>query len=109
MYVGQNVQSAPRCATEERPDVGWRGVGRGAVNCYTRAGLAEEAEAGIFRAASVKNRREGTAGADSMHLKRKNRRDARWAHANSKKPRKRGRPPPAKRQPERRPGKPRPR
>ncbi len=58
MYVGQNVQSAPRCATEERPDVGWPGVGRGAVNCYTRAGLAEEAEAGIFRAASVKYRCE---------------------------------------------------
>ena len=31
--------------------VGWAGVGRGPVNCYTRAGLAEEPEPGIFRAA----------------------------------------------------------
>jgi predicted TIM-barrel fold metal-dependent hydrolase len=38
--------------------VGWAGVGRGAVNCYTRAGLAEEAEPGIFRAASAKYRCE---------------------------------------------------
>jgi predicted TIM-barrel fold metal-dependent hydrolase len=36
--------------------VGWAGVGRGAVNCYTRAGIAEEAEPGIFRAASAKHR-----------------------------------------------------
>jgi predicted TIM-barrel fold metal-dependent hydrolase len=36
--------------------VGWEGVGRGPVNCYTRAGLAEEPEPGIFRAASAKYR-----------------------------------------------------
>src|SRR5437762_1219316 len=38
--------------------VGWRGVGRGPVNCYTRAGLDEESEPGIFRAASAKYRCE---------------------------------------------------
>ena len=38
--------------------VGWAGVGRGAVNCYTRAGLAEEVERGIFRAASARHRCE---------------------------------------------------
>ncbi|MFZ2004960.1 MAG: amidohydrolase family protein [Stellaceae bacterium] len=38
--------------------VGWAGVGRGATNCYTRAGIAEEAEPGIFRAASAKHRCE---------------------------------------------------
>ena len=38
--------------------VGWAGVGRGPVNCYTRAGLAEEAEPGIFRAANAKYRCE---------------------------------------------------
>src|SRR5262245_53811496 len=38
--------------------VGWAGVGRGPVNCYTRAGLAEEAELGVFRAASAKYRCE---------------------------------------------------
>jgi len=38
--------------------VGWAGVGRGAVNCYTRAGLDEEAEPGIFRATSAKYRCE---------------------------------------------------
>src|SRR5258705_34642 len=45
---------------EGRPwsGVGWSGVGRGPVNCYTRAGLAEEAEPGIFRAASAKYRCE---------------------------------------------------
>ncbi|MGE5271739.1 MAG: amidohydrolase family protein [Thiohalocapsa sp.] len=36
--------------------VGWRGVGRGPTNCYTRAGLDEEAEPGVFRAASAKYR-----------------------------------------------------
>ncbi len=36
--------------------VGWAGVGRGPVNCYTRAGLAEEPEPGIFRAANAKYR-----------------------------------------------------
>ena len=38
--------------------VGWAGVGRGATNCYTRAGIAEEAEPGIFRAASARHRCE---------------------------------------------------
>ena len=38
--------------------VGWAGVGRGPVNCYTRAGLAEEPEPGIFRAANAKYRCE---------------------------------------------------
>src|SRR5712675_707737 len=36
----------------------WRGVGRGPVNCYTRAGLDEEPEPGIFRAANAKYRCE---------------------------------------------------
>jgi len=45
---------------EGRPwsGVGWRGVGRGPVNCYTRAGLDEEPEPGIFRAANAKYRCE---------------------------------------------------
>jgi predicted TIM-barrel fold metal-dependent hydrolase len=38
--------------------VGWAGTGRGAVNCYTRHGIPEEAEPGIFRAASAKYRCE---------------------------------------------------
>src|SRR5246127_2306859 len=38
--------------------VGWAGVGRGPVNCYTRAGLAEEPEPGIFRAAHAQYRCE---------------------------------------------------
>jgi predicted TIM-barrel fold metal-dependent hydrolase len=38
--------------------VGWSGVGLGAVNCYTRAGLAEEPEPGIFRAANARYRCE---------------------------------------------------
>ena len=33
--------------------VGWAGVGRGPVNCYTRAGLPEEPEPGVFRAANA--------------------------------------------------------
>jgi predicted TIM-barrel fold metal-dependent hydrolase len=45
---------------EGRPwsGVGWAGVGRGPVNCYTRAGMAEEPEPGIFRAANAKYRCE---------------------------------------------------
>src|SRR4051794_38394541 len=45
---------------EGRPwsGVGWAGVGRGPVNCYTRAGLAEEPEPGIFRAANARYRCE---------------------------------------------------
>jgi uncharacterized protein len=38
--------------------VGWAGVGRGPVNCYTRAGLPEEPEPGIFRAANAHYRCE---------------------------------------------------
>ena len=34
------------------------GVGRGPVNCYTRAGLAEEPEPGVFRAANARYRCE---------------------------------------------------
>jgi predicted TIM-barrel fold metal-dependent hydrolase len=45
---------------EGRPwsGVGWAGVGRGPVNCYTRAGMAEEPEPGIFRAANARYRCE---------------------------------------------------
>ena len=45
---------------EGRPfsGVGWAGVGRGPVNCYTRAGLPEEPEPGIFRAANARYRCE---------------------------------------------------
>src|ERR671925_156700 len=38
--------------------VGWGGVGRGAVSCYARAGVTEEPEPGIFRAAHARYRRE---------------------------------------------------
>jgi hypothetical protein len=38
--------------------VGWRGVGLGSVNCYTRAELAEEPAPGIFRAANARYRCE---------------------------------------------------
>ena len=38
--------------------VGWAGVGRGPVNCYTRAGLPEEPEPGVFRAANATYRCE---------------------------------------------------
>jgi predicted TIM-barrel fold metal-dependent hydrolase len=37
---------------------GWSGSGRGAVSCYARAGVAEEPEPGIFRAAHAKYRCE---------------------------------------------------
>ena len=45
---------------EDRPwsGVGWSGVGRGAVNCYTRAGIPEEPEPGVFRAANARYRCE---------------------------------------------------
>ena len=45
---------------EGRPwsGVGWVGVGRAGVNCYARNGVEEEAEPGIFRAASAKYRCE---------------------------------------------------
>ena len=38
--------------------VGWAGVGRGPVNCYTHAGLLEEPEPGVFRAANATYRCE---------------------------------------------------
>jgi predicted TIM-barrel fold metal-dependent hydrolase len=38
--------------------VGWSGVGRGPVNCYTRAGISEEPEPGVFRAANARYRCE---------------------------------------------------
>jgi uncharacterized protein len=38
--------------------VGWASVGLGAVNCYARAGVAEEPEPGSFRAANAKYRCE---------------------------------------------------
>jgi len=33
--------------------VGWSGMGRGDVSCYARAGVPEEPEPGIFRAADA--------------------------------------------------------
>jgi predicted TIM-barrel fold metal-dependent hydrolase len=38
--------------------IGWHGNGRGTVNCYTRAGLAEEPESGVFRASDPRYRCE---------------------------------------------------
>src|SRR4051812_13556491 len=61
---GPRVLSGPdgtrQWVVEGRPwsGVGWSGVGRGPVNCYTRAGLAEEPEPGIFRAANARYRCE---------------------------------------------------
>ena len=51
---------ARQWVVEGRPwsGVGWAGVGRGPVNCYTRAGLPEEPEPGIFRAANARYRCE---------------------------------------------------
>ena len=45
---------------EGRPwsGVGWSGLGWGKVSCYARAGVAEEPEPGIFRAANAKYRCE---------------------------------------------------
>ena len=45
---------------EGRPwsGVGWGGLGWGKVSCYARAGVPEEAEPGIFRAANAKYRCE---------------------------------------------------
>ena len=58
--VIQEADGTRRWIIEGHPwsGVGWRGVGLGAANCYTRAGLPEEAEPGIFRAASAKYRCE---------------------------------------------------
>jgi predicted TIM-barrel fold metal-dependent hydrolase len=58
--VVQGADGTRQWVVEGRPwsGVGWAGVGRGPVNCYTRAGLAEEPEPGIFRAASAKYRCE---------------------------------------------------
>ena len=38
--------------------VGWSGLGWGTVSCYARAGVAEEPEPGIFRAANARYRCE---------------------------------------------------
>jgi predicted TIM-barrel fold metal-dependent hydrolase len=56
----QGPDGARQWVVEGRPwsGVGWSGVGRGHVNCYTRAGLAEEPEPGVFRAANAKYRCE---------------------------------------------------
>ncbi len=53
--VVEGPDGARQWIVEGRPwsGVGWAGVGRGPVNCYTRAGLAEEPEPGIFRAANA--------------------------------------------------------
>ncbi len=53
--VVEGPDGARQWVVEGRPwgGVGWAGVGRGPVNCYTRAGLAEEPEPGIFRAANA--------------------------------------------------------
>ncbi len=58
--VVQGADGIRRWVVEGRPwsGVGWAGVGRGPVNCYTRAGLAEEPEPGIFRAANARYRCE---------------------------------------------------
>ena len=44
--VVQGLDGTRQWVVEGRPwsGVGWAGVGRGPVNCYTRAGLAEEPE-----------------------------------------------------------------
>jgi hypothetical protein len=58
--VVQGPDGTRQWVVEGRPwsGVGWAGVGRGPVNCYTRAGLAEEPEPGIFRAANARYRCE---------------------------------------------------
>jgi predicted TIM-barrel fold metal-dependent hydrolase len=58
--VVQGPDGIRQWIVEDRPwsGVGWAGVGRGPVNCYTRAGLAEEPEPGIFRAANARYRCE---------------------------------------------------
>src|SRR2546427_1005428 len=58
--VVQGPDGTRQWIVEGRPwsGVGWRGVGRGAVSCYARAGVAEEPEPGIFRAAHARYRCE---------------------------------------------------
>jgi uncharacterized protein len=58
--VIQETDGTRRWIIEGHPwsGVGWGGVGLGAVNCYTRAGLPEEPEPGIFRAANARYRCE---------------------------------------------------
>ena len=58
--VVRDADGVRRWVVEDRPwsGVGWAGVGRGPVNCYTRAGLAEEPEPGVFRAANARYRCE---------------------------------------------------
>jgi uncharacterized protein len=58
--VIRQADDTRRWIIEGRPwgGVGWSSVGLGAVNCYARAGVAEEPEPGIFRAANAKYRCE---------------------------------------------------
>ena len=58
--VVQRPDGARQWVVEGRPwsGVGWSGLGWGKVSCYARAGVAEEAEPGIFRAANAKYRCE---------------------------------------------------
>lgn len=65
--VVQGADGIRKWVVEDRPwsGVGWAGVGRGPVNCYTRAGLAEEPEPGVFRAANARYRCEDWIGTGS--------------------------------------------
>ena len=58
--VVQGVDGTRQWVVEGRPwsRVGWSGLGWGAVSCYARAGVAEEVEPGIFRAATARYRCE---------------------------------------------------
>jgi len=58
--VVRKADGTRQWVVEDRPwsGVGWSGVGRGPVNCYTRAGIQEEPEPGVFRAAHARYRCE---------------------------------------------------
>ena len=58
--VVQKPDGTRQWVVEGRPwsGVGWGGLGWGTVSCYARAGVAEEPEPGIFRAANAKYRCE---------------------------------------------------
>src|SRR5262249_48969869 len=58
--VVQGPDGTRQWVVEGRPwsGVGWGGVGRGDVSCYARAGVPEEPEPGIFRAAHARYRCE---------------------------------------------------
>src|SRR5262249_39323439 len=59
--VIQEADGTPRWIIEGHPwsGVGWRGNGLGAVNYYTRAGMAEHPEPGILRPMPDIGRRHG--------------------------------------------------